>query len=283
MVVREPILGRLTQGVIFNCAQATRYAGHAAHGLVITARCDLANDKVPIVTYLPIVPLDAWLGVDGFDILIDRAGREFRGRLLNFCKQNNIATTILDSQSIESIVNVFYPVGSDKKTGKLRDQGLALAEHDRRLKEALCGGDAAFVFEAYAPIAKTILREICTHKLAGYYFIPSIYNDDNAPGYVVLMREVTSLPTEVALAVANGLDAPLAAMILTVFVSLMTWRCLWRNLSHLRSSISCRLFPYYMAASGYRTSIATIWTVFSTLSRSEAGNETLNHRAVCHR
>src|SRR5438105_2178746 len=37
-----------------------------AHGLVITPACDLANRKVETITYLPILPISAYLTTAGF-------------------------------------------------------------------------------------------------------------------------------------------------------------------------------------------------------------------------
>jgi hypothetical protein len=53
--ILKPTLGLLSQGTIFSCASAEDYPDCLVHGLVITARCDIAQSKVPIFNYLPVV------------------------------------------------------------------------------------------------------------------------------------------------------------------------------------------------------------------------------------
>lgn len=52
MVVKEPLLGQLNQGSIFSCGQAERYPGCSVGGVVLTARCDLAQDKFNVLNGL---------------------------------------------------------------------------------------------------------------------------------------------------------------------------------------------------------------------------------------
>lgn len=57
-------------------------------GIVITPACDLANRKVETLTYLPIVPIEAWLSMRGFY-------REMRGILISLGKQIGIELDVI--------------------------------------------------------------------------------------------------------------------------------------------------------------------------------------------
>ena len=59
--ISAPKLGFLTQGTLFTCAAAEDYGGCNVHGLVITARCDVAQNKAAVFNYLPVVSLDDWV------------------------------------------------------------------------------------------------------------------------------------------------------------------------------------------------------------------------------
>lgn len=54
-----------TQGTVFSCAYAEDYTDTSVYGLVITARCDAAQDKAPIFSYIPVVSLPDWVLCDG--------------------------------------------------------------------------------------------------------------------------------------------------------------------------------------------------------------------------
>jgi len=53
-IVIDVPYGKLEQGLIFNCGKAVNYVGCEVYGMLITARCDLTHDKIPIFHYLDI-------------------------------------------------------------------------------------------------------------------------------------------------------------------------------------------------------------------------------------
>jgi len=207
MFITEPILGKLTQGAIFNCAKAERYVGSSVHGIVITARCDLAHDKIPLVTYLPIVSLGDWLSVDGCDLLEDRTRKEFVGNRNGILRSLGIAASIAESQTLQAICDAFFPAESSEKSIRNgRAKLLPLIEMDEKFRDwQRSEYNIDWLYSASHHIKKSIVRDVCQHKLSGYYFIPQIYTDDGSPGYVILMREITNLSSETAAAVGAGL------------------------------------------------------------------------------
>ena len=64
-MITRPILGEMTQGVVFAGAFADNYRNAPVWGICITARCDAAHDKAQVFNYLPIVRFEDWLVVDG--------------------------------------------------------------------------------------------------------------------------------------------------------------------------------------------------------------------------
>jgi len=55
------IIGSLDQGCIFSGAISRDYADCEVFGLVVTPRCDIAQNKVNIVHYVPIVHYEDWI------------------------------------------------------------------------------------------------------------------------------------------------------------------------------------------------------------------------------
>jgi hypothetical protein len=96
-------IGKLDQGTIFTCARAERYHGVPVYGLVITARCDIDQQKYPVLNYIPVVSLVDWLGTDGFDLIQDKAERDSYGRIKNIFKSYDFAESLLIAKSARDI------------------------------------------------------------------------------------------------------------------------------------------------------------------------------------
>src|SRR4051812_2826386 len=107
--VIAPKLGSLTQGTIFSCARAEDYDGCRVHGLVITARCDIAQSKVPVFNYLPIVTLDDWIHRDGRSILCDRLRRSVIGQMKRVLRSCGHAESILQTELPRAILTALFP------------------------------------------------------------------------------------------------------------------------------------------------------------------------------
>ena len=61
----EPVIGKITQGTIFNGAKSRRYPGcHSVFGIVISPRCDIEQKKVPLYYYLPAIKMEDWMNMD---------------------------------------------------------------------------------------------------------------------------------------------------------------------------------------------------------------------------
>ncbi|MBB2684375.1 UNVERIFIED_ORG: hypothetical protein GGD47_001952 [Rhizobium etli] len=212
MRITRPLLGQLTQGTIFSCAYANAYEDREVLGFVITARCDIDQDKFPILNYLPVVSMDDWLEKDGFDILLSRTKSELVGQISSVMTAANLPRSLLNSQSIESIRGAFFTEPYESKIfrsnaprfGELVDKELELGviTSERKVKR---------LYEFSEKLASAMLRELVLHKLGGHYFLPQSVDGGPDTGYVILLREVQNLPRDLAVAIARGLDEDEAA------------------------------------------------------------------------
>ena len=116
---QRPVLGRLNQGVVFSCAQAEGYEQYKVYGLTITARCDIAQDKAEMYSYLSVVNLRAWWHVDGFRILCDRARRQQLAALRAALKQAGHSPSIADTESPSRILQVLFSGSNAAPPAKL--------------------------------------------------------------------------------------------------------------------------------------------------------------------
>jgi len=213
-MLEQPKFGSLTQGTIFCCAKAEDYSGCDVAGLVITARCDVANDKTPIYTYLPIVSLRDWLDRDGGTLIASRAANEAIASLRQELKGAGHSISILETEPWLNIVETLFPDSGKKAAKAVRERALKAIERHEAATKCLAtpfGAKRAHdVVRENHGIVRSLISELTTHRLAGYYFMQKIDPAGKAAGFVIQLREVNSLPRPLASSVAGGLDLSLS-------------------------------------------------------------------------
>ena len=97
----------ITQGTMISSMRSERYIGHQCYGIVISARCDLANKKITKVFYLIAIPLEEWILSDaGFSILLSGVVTNIEGSLKDFAKNNDLSWIDLKTFSLEEFEQV---------------------------------------------------------------------------------------------------------------------------------------------------------------------------------
>lgn len=209
MPIVRPLLGRLTQGCIFTCAKAENYDCTPVYGFVITARCDIEQDKVPVVNYLPVVSLDDWLERDGFDVLHSRLVKDLQGSLKGILKSCEMSESILETHPLRDIEASFFAGPSLGKPYKTHAKRLSEIIATLEFLDGDFSGRHSRAGELYGlndKLSSTLLKELVEHRLNGYYFLPSIDDSHDDPGFVILLREVRHIRDDIARRVANGLE-----------------------------------------------------------------------------
>lgn len=201
MKLSEARIGKLDQGSIFTCARAERYRDQPVYGLVITARCDIDQEKFPVLNYIPIVTLDDWLMIDGLDIIRERAEKESYGKIRGFLKSKEVSESVLISQSLRSLASTTFSDLKAKDKTKFEEL-VTLFE----LATEGYASNAWTFFSAFDNLKSAVIEELVRHKLAGYYFLPCVYPNDQCHGYVALLREATFVPRNLASFIARGVD-----------------------------------------------------------------------------
>ena len=182
------------------------------HGLTITARCDVAQQKYPLLNYLPLVTLQDWLRRDGLDILIEQERSEQAGKLKSILLQAQISPDLPKVVSLEEIAKVHFPL-NDKHKGKrkLSENFLALVLEARTFESIDSNKDARLSFSWFLknrkPRVEEIVRRLSRHNVLGHYLLESLSEKNEQPlGFVCLLREVVTLPRNVAEQIGRGLD-----------------------------------------------------------------------------
>lgn len=210
--IKHPKYGRITQGTVFCCATAARYSGCVVWGLTITARCDLAQNKYPILNYLPIVKLGDWFLRDGLDILLEQELADQYGKLRKMLKQANLAPVLTESVSLERIAEVHFPQNAASKHQQKSATDFRVQVQIIREVETLTQNESAtFQFEWFQKNRQSKIKEIVKllsrHAVPGYYLLERMDPDEpDSLGYVCLLREVKFLPKPIAEHIGRGLS-----------------------------------------------------------------------------
>lgn len=97
LMFEGPRENEFTQGTVFSCAHAEDYLETSVYGLVITARCDAAQDKTPIYSYIPVVSLHDWILRDGANVAMDRMHSDCQSILRSALKDAALSESLLET------------------------------------------------------------------------------------------------------------------------------------------------------------------------------------------
>ena len=104
----NPRSNEFTQGTVFSCAYGENYKNIPVYGLVITARCDVAQEKTPVFSYVPVVSLASWILVDGAALVLDRVKADCLNTIRNFLKAEKLSDSLLNSHSPDAIYEAHF-------------------------------------------------------------------------------------------------------------------------------------------------------------------------------
>lgn len=208
-MIGYPSLNKLTQGTIFTCAASEDYTDSAPRGLVITARCDLAHGKAPVISYVPLISFRAWLFRDGLRLLASRVLPASRGTMKSALRDAGLAESMLDTLSPETVRRHLAEM-----TGKAERKAAsryADAEAQKEAAEAALGSEpgakpAVDLFDAQPKEYHRILQELLSNGLSDYHFVERSEPGEDCEGYVALLREIRYLPAALAGELKDGID-----------------------------------------------------------------------------
>ena len=208
-----PKADQFTQGTIFSCGYAEGYEGVAIYGLVITARCDAAQDKAPIYSFVPVVALKDWIMRDGAQKILARAILDQNNTRKNILLGINLSTSILKTKTPDEIVagHLLPRVASDKCFEPKLNQFKNCSTFIQESTDALAKRDQPALLALIKRSTKhldAIVKELAGNRLLGHYLLrsmPRIY-DDNGADHVALLREIHHIPSSLSKKITGGIS-----------------------------------------------------------------------------
>lgn len=219
-----PRKDEFTQGTVFTCATAENYPVHSVNGLVITARCDAAQDKTPIYNYVPVIKLEDWMVADGGQIALERAISDCENNIKNIIIQAELSDTLIKSKTYLEIYNAHLLDKSavDKGWGKRCNSFLELTQSHTEIKKAIDSDDRdekKRLIQKYNKNVDTVIKELAGNRLVGFYLLRDLPNihDESVGNYVALLREIRHISKPIAKKIAKGLSKEDASNIKGIF------------------------------------------------------------------
>lgn len=189
----------LSQGSIFNCAYSENYPHEEILGLVISARCDIANQKkIRFYNYIPTIPFKQWREREIWRLLKEQVYNSI---------DNSINELIVKSNfSAENLIVYGY----DRILEKIKSESRLKQKEIDRLVDLKTKINLLENHQEYKLIAgkfqkdlTKIVDDIIKNKTSDYFFI------DNLEGYgplIVNLREIKELNIDIARSLPSGIE-----------------------------------------------------------------------------
>jgi len=145
-------------------------------------------------------------------MLLEVERQNMNGKMKGMLKQAHLSESLLLAVPLEQIAEKHFPLDEGSKN----QRNASLKFHDfvsekKGFEEVALNHDSNRVFawfiENRAKDVENLVRRLSRHDVLGHYFLERILDDgDHSKGYVCLLREVVTLPRNVAERIGKGLD-----------------------------------------------------------------------------
>lgn len=162
----------LTQGTIITGVRSDKYSNIRRNGVVISARCDLANCKISKIYYLIAVPSDDWLLSDeGFNIVLSQRQNDLEDKLQTKLGGSGLDWSTLKSFSVEEFSTVIHDqeVGLKKDTDKVLEVFRTFKNYTSKYLEL---GDKKAILQNESKSVASSLLKIANGQMMHYIYVP---------------------------------------------------------------------------------------------------------------
>ena len=162
----------LTQGTIITGVRSDKYSNIRCNGVVISARCDLANCKISKIYYLIAVPSDDWLLSDEeFNIVLSQRQNDLEDKLQTKLGGSGLDWSTLKSFSVEEFSTVIHDqeVGLKKDTDKVLEVFRTFKNYTSKYLEL---GDKKAILQNESKSVASSLLKIANGQMMHYIYVP---------------------------------------------------------------------------------------------------------------
>lgn len=212
----------LDQGTIVYGCRSPQYPDLRCYGIIITARCDIANDKVAKLYYLIGVDANEWISsrlayCQAYEQNYASKIKEFEDKVKKMTKGKDAlnAETLL-KMSDETAVCVLDSLNIAKQKDRdLLMESFRILRVYQKAHKSDCSGDRRALIKELPNPAIAYLQKIGSGKFVHFYYLPQaayLKNSEMKKGLIVDFQEIESISMEDAVQIVTpGIDHRLLA------------------------------------------------------------------------
>lgn len=195
VLTKEPAVGKYTQGSIFNCLQVSD--GSSQLGIVVTARCDIAQSRSRPLVCLPIYHLSEWMQIRGNAEVIEQSNSAVKNLASDILEKYEISRRALEIYGFDKTLEIL-----DKKGIKKQDR-LKLEELESFIKQKEITTKNKLIKENRKKYLETVIKNTRNDT----FFLERITHDGEPPkGYVVDLSEPICISKKTLEEISKGFE-----------------------------------------------------------------------------
>ncbi|WP_416772709.1 hypothetical protein ACMGT0_11910 [Pseudomonas sp. RHF3.3-3] len=195
VLTKETPVGKYTQGSIFNCLQVSD--GSAQFGIIVTARCDIAQQKTRPLVCLPIYQLSEWMQKRGNAEVADQSSSAIKNLVSEILEKYEISKVAIEIYGFDKALEIL-----DQKSVKVQDR-LKLEDLEGFIKKKEITTKNKIIKEN----RKKYLEAIIKNTRNDTFFLERIIHDSEPPkGYVVDLSEPICISKKTLGEISKGLE-----------------------------------------------------------------------------
>lgn len=202
---REGLNSELTQGSVFWGAYVEGYPNWENHGLIITARCDISQNKAYVYSYLPIVSFDSWLCTEFPKILYKKINKNLYTNLVSAFTSIGGSELLLKTYPLDIIITKFSNEGKNKQRENFHKKIQEYRLLDTLKNEEISITEIKKIISSFDKDTESILNDLISQNLQNYYFLDDI--SQSGP-HIVKLRDVYHIKSQHATRLKSGIKLP---------------------------------------------------------------------------
>lgn len=206
---------KIEQGTIIYGMKSQKYPSCPCYGIIITARCDIAQNKVPKYYYLIAVDAYSWFcSKHGYTTVYGELIKNQKDGIHSKAEELELDSCTLLTLSREDLEAVLEDkrqqlVGNNKARRKVEQLKDSIKQYSEVAHEETDDIHRKRAIKANTKTAVRYLKDIDSGKMHHYYFLPQaayLDNDIKSKGLIVDLLEIKSLTLEDAKKIASPLS-----------------------------------------------------------------------------
>lgn len=194
----------MTQGSVVSELRSVKYNDCHCYGIIISARCDIANKKIQKIYYLEAVDLESWLfSKIGFELLIKSEINSINDSLRKICKDNELDWDTLKNFDIDEFEKVVNQEIAKKNKNKVLEKYKLYKKYSN---PCISIKERKEILSSKVTTVTNIISDIANGKNTHLAYIPkSGFNNPIDNGLIVDLQELDYLNPKTAIDLTNCL------------------------------------------------------------------------------